>query len=67
MSKLGFLVRWLRKGNDDLGGSAVLSLFQAGVNGKTWRLLRNWYEGGCGHVKLDGRLLPCTVKRFRLL
>ena len=31
-------------------------LLEAGVNGKMWRLLKNWYECGCGQVKLDGRL-----------
>ena len=34
-------------------------LFQAGVNGKLWRLLKNWYEDGQGQVKLDGRLSNC--------
>ena len=31
-------------------------LFEAGVNGKLWRVLKNWYEGGSGQVRLDGRL-----------
>ena len=31
-------------------------LFDAGVNGKMWRLLKSWYEGGSCQVKLDGRL-----------
>ena len=31
-------------------------LFEAGMNGKMWRILKNWYEGGCGQVKVDGRL-----------
>ena len=31
-------------------------LFDAGVNGKMWRLLNSWYEGGSCQVKLDGRL-----------
>ena len=26
---------------------------------KTWKLLKNWYEGGCGNVKLDSRLSDC--------
>ena len=34
-------------------------LFEAGVNGKMLRLLKNWNEGGCGQVKLDGRLSDC--------
>ena len=31
-------------------------LFEVRVNGKMWRLLRNWYEGGSCCVKIDGRL-----------
>ena len=31
-------------------------LFEVGVNGKTWRLLKSWYEGAVGHVRLDGTL-----------
>ena len=31
-------------------------LFEVGVNGKMWRLLRNWYDGGSCRVKVDGRL-----------
>ena len=31
-------------------------LFDAGVNGKLWRLLKSWYEGGSCQVKLDGKL-----------
>ena len=30
--------------------------FDAGVHGKLWRLLKNWYEGGSCRVKLDDRL-----------
>ena len=30
-------------------------LFEAGVNGKLWRVLKSWYEGGSGQVRLDGR------------
>jgi len=31
-------------------------LFDAGINGKMWRLLKNWYEDDSCQVKLDGRL-----------
>ena len=31
-------------------------LFHAGINGRMWRLLKNWYVGGSCQVKLDGRL-----------
>ena len=31
-------------------------LFDAGVNGKMWRLLKSWYEGESCQVKLDGKL-----------
>ena len=27
-----------------------------GVNGKTWRVLKSWYEGAVGQVRLDGDL-----------
>ena len=37
-------------------------LFEAGVNGKMWRLLKNWYEGGSAQVKFDGRL----SERFKI-
>ena len=29
-------------------------LFSIGVNGKTWRLIRNWYAGGMCFVHVDG-------------
>ena len=31
-------------------------LYEVGVNGKMWCLLRNWYEGGSCYMILDGRL-----------
>ena len=31
-------------------------LFELGINGKMWHLLRSWYEGGSCCVKIDGRL-----------
>ena len=33
-----------------------LRLFEVGVNGKMWRLLKNRYQGANGHVKVNGRL-----------
>ena len=35
---------------------AATEAVDAGVNGKMWRLLKNWYEGGSCQVKLDGKL-----------
>ena len=35
-------------------------LFEMGVNRKTWRVLKSWYEGAVGQVRLDGAL---SVKR----
>ena len=29
-------------------------LFEVGFNGKTWRVLKSWYEGAVGQVRLDG-------------
>ncbi len=31
-------------------------LFEVGVNGKAWRLLKNWYEGAKCQVRLGGAL-----------
>ncbi len=31
-------------------------LFEVGINGKTWRVLKSWYEGAVGQVRLDGTL-----------
>ena len=33
-----------------------VQLFDAGVNGKMWRLLKSWYEGGSCQARLDGKL-----------
>ena len=33
-------------------------LFDTGVNGKTWRLIRNWYQNGKCFVQIDGRRSP---------
>jgi len=31
-------------------------LYDIGVNGKMWRLLKSWYKGGSCQVKVDGRV-----------
>ena len=50
-----------QKAFDSVEYSVLLSkLFEAGVNGKTWSLLKSWYEDGCGQVKLDGRISDCV-------
>ena len=36
--------------------AARVTLYNAGVNGKMWRLLKSWYTGGSCQVKLDGML-----------
>ena len=40
-------------------------LYAAGINGKCWRLIRNWYEGACCRVKIqEGKLSqPFVVER----
>ena len=47
----------LQKAFDSVEYPVLLEkLFDAGVNGKMWKLLKSWYEGGLCQVKLDGRL-----------
>ena len=47
----------LQKAFDSVEYAVLLEkLFDAGVNGKMWRLLKNWYESCSCQVKLDGRL-----------
>ena len=47
----------LQKAFDSVEYPVLLQkLFDAGVNGKLWRLLKSWYEGGSCQVKLDGKL-----------
>ena len=42
----------LQKAFDSVEYTALLErLFEVGVNGKMWRLLKNWYKDGCGQVK----------------
>lgn len=47
----------LQKAFDSVEYPVLLEkLYNVGVNGKMWRLLKSWYEGGSCQVKLDGRL-----------
>ena len=47
----------LQKAFDSIEYPILLKrLYEAGVDGKLWRLLKDWYEGGTGRVRLDGRL-----------
>ncbi len=34
-------------------------LFEVGINGKTWRVLKSWYEDAMGYVRLDGASSEC--------
>ena len=45
----------LQKAFDSVEYSVLLErLFEVGINGKLWRLLKNWYEGVSGYVMVDG-------------
>ena len=47
----------LQKAFDSVEFSVLLDqLFSIGVNGKTWRIIKNWYEGSSCCVKLEDRL-----------
>ena len=47
----------LQKAFDSVEYPVLLEkLYNAGVNGKMWRLLKSWYTGGSCQVKLDGML-----------
>ena len=49
----------LRKAFDSVEYPVLLEkLFNAGVNGKMWHLLKSWYTGVSCQVKLDGMLSP---------
>ena len=37
-------------------------LFEVGINGKLWRLLRNWYEEVSCYVRIDGK----SSEKFRV-
>ena len=46
----------LEKAYDSVEFAVLLDrLFSIGVNGKTWRIIRNWYENGRCFVQVDGR------------
>ena len=56
----------LQKAFDSVEYPVLLEkLFDVGVNGKCWRLIKNWYEGTKCRVKLEGGTLsdPYTVER----
>ena len=47
----------LQKAFDSVEYAVLLDrLFEVGVNGKMWRLLRGWYTGAACQVRLGGRL-----------
>ena len=47
----------LQKAFDSVEFPVLLDhLFSIGINGKTWRIIKNWYEGGSCCVKLEDRL-----------
>ena len=42
----------LQKAYDSVEYSVLLNrMFEVGINGRTWRLVRSWYEGAKCHVK----------------
>ena len=42
----------LQKAYDSVEYSVLLNrMFEVGINGRTWRLVRSWYEGARCHVK----------------
>ena len=46
----------LQKAFDSVEFPVLLDrLFSIGVNGKTWRIIKDWYEGGSWRVKLEDR------------
>ena len=50
----------LQKAYDSVEFPVLLDrLFKAGVNGKTWRLIRDWYQDGVCAVKSDGKVSSC--------
>ena len=45
----------LQKAFDSVEFPVLLDrLFSIGINGKTWRLIRDWYAGGTCRVHIDG-------------
>ena len=55
----------LQKAFDSVEFPVLLDcLFSIGINGKTWRLIRNWYEGGTCSVQVDGAVSkPFSIER----
>ena len=55
----------LQKAFDSVEYPVLLKrLFDAGINGKMWRLLKSWYDGGSCQVKLNSTLSSCySIKR----
>ena len=55
----------LQKAFDSVEYPVLLDrLYEIGVNGKMWRLVKNWYEGGSCKVKLDGDMSESyTIER----
>ena len=52
----------LQKAFDSVEYPVLLEkLYDVGVNGKMWRLLKSWYEGGSCRVKVDGVLSASFV------
>ncbi len=44
--------------------SLCFCLFSIGINGKTWRLIRNWYVGGTSSIRVDGATsAPFSIER----
>ncbi len=47
----------LQKAFDSVEYAVLLKkLYDIGVNGRMWRLLKNWYEGRSCRVRVDGKL-----------
>ena len=47
----------LQKAFDSVEYPVLLEkLYDVGVNGKMWRLLKSWYKGGSCQVKVDGKV-----------
>ena len=50
----------LQKAYDTVEYAVLLNrLFEVGVNGKMWRVLRSWYDGCKCMVKYNGHLSAC--------
>ena len=46
----------LEKAYDSVEYPVLLErLFEVGINGKLWRVMKNWYSGGSSFVKVDGK------------